>query len=333
LPEERRVLITGGTGFIGSRLALRCLSTGYAVRVLGQENTDAESANRKRIEKEGAEVLLGSVTDAHRLPEILEGIDVVYHLAAAQHEVNIPDQRFREINVQGTVNLFEAGARAGVNRIVHGSTIGVYGEAMDGLIDEQTPPRPDNIYGRSKLEGEAAALSFKERIPVSVVRIPETYGPGDRRLLKLYRAIRKGVFVMIGQGKNLHHPIYIDDLIDALFLVAEKPEAEGEVFVVAGAGPVSTDEMVAAIAAALGARPPRVRVPLSPFLLAAAAMEKAFQPFGMKPPLHRRRMDFFRKSFAFSLEKAKARIGFRPKTSFREGAARTADWYAGENLL
>jgi len=327
------VLITGGTGFIGSRLALRCLSTGHAVRILGQENTPAEASNRRLAAERGAEVVLASVTDAERMPEILKGVDVVYHLAAAQHEVNIPDERFREINVQGTVNLLEASARAGVRRFVHGSTIGVYGRAMQGVVDERTAPNPDNIYGKTKLEGETAALSFKERVAVTIVRIPETYGPGDRRLLKLFKAIRKGVFVTVGGGRNLHHLIYIDDLVDAFFLAAERPEAPGETFLVAGSGPVSTDEMVAAIAAAVGRRPPRFHLPLFPFVSAAIVMEAAFRPFGKKPPLHRRRMDFFRKSYSFSVDKATRTLGFHPTVLFPEGVARTADWYRGQNLL
>jgi nucleoside-diphosphate-sugar epimerase len=328
-----KVLITGGTGFIGSRLALRCLACGHAVRVLGQENTPAEGCNRRLIEEKGAETVLASVTDKEGLPEILGGIDIVYHLAAAQHEVNVPDQRFRDVNVQGTINMLEASERSGVRRFIHGSTIGVYGDAMEGLIDENSPTKPDNIYGRTKLEGEDAVLSFRDRIPVTIVRIPETYGPGDRRLLKLFRAIQKGVFFMIGPGTNLHHLIFIDDLIDAFFLAAEKPEAKGNVFVVAGKDAVTSNEMVASIAAAVGGKAPTLHMPLSVFRFAAAVLEDAFRPLGLKPPLHRRRMDFFRKSFAFSQGKSERLLGFRPRIAFAEGASATADWYRSADLL
>lgn len=327
------VLITGGTGFIGSRLGLRCLAGGHSVRILGQENTPAESANRKLLEEKGARILLASVTRKELLPELLKGIDVVYHLAAAQHEVNVPDDRFREVNVQGTANLLEASVAAGVKRFVHGSTIGVYGPGMEGRIDENSPLQPDNIYGITKLEGENVVLSFRDRLPVVIIRIPETYGPGDRRLLKLFKAIRKGVFIMIGDGKNLHHLIHIDDLIDAFSLAAEHPEAIGNIFVVAGEEPVTTNEMVAVIAERLGTRIRGFRVPLSPLLFLAYLMEKTCQPFGIKPPIYRRRMDFFRKNFSFSPEKAKKFLGFRAKVPFSEGIASTAAWYRGMNLL
>lgn len=327
------VLITGGTGFIGSRLGLRCIAAGHSVRILGQENTPAESSNRKILEEKGAQILLASVTQKELLSEMLQGIDVVYHLAAAQHEVNVPDQMFRDVNVKGTANLLEAGVSAGVKRFVHGSTIGVYGSAMEGSIDEITPVEPDNIYGITKLEGENVVLSFKGKLPVVIIRIPETYGPGDRRLLKLFKVIRKGIFIMIGNGKNLHHLIYIEDLIDAFFLAAENSDAVGNLYVVAGKEPITTNNMVAVIARQVGGKIPGVRLPLSPFLVLAYVMEKAFQPFGIKPPIHRRRMDFFRKSYVFSQGKAEKILGFQPKVSFFEGIASTAAWYRGMNLL
>jgi nucleoside-diphosphate-sugar epimerase len=327
------MLITGGTGFIGSRLGLRCLEIGHSVLILGQENTPAESSNSKLLEEKGARIRLASITQKELLPELLKGIDVVFHLAAAQHEVNVPDQRFRDVNVQGTANLLEASVTAGVKRFVHGSTIGVYGPGMEGRIDENSPLRPDNIYGKTKLEGENVVLSFKDKLPVVIVRIPETYGPGDRRLVKLFKAVQKGVFIMIGNGKNLHHLIYIDDLIDAFSLAAENPDAIGNIFVVAGEEPVTTNEMVAVIAARMGTRIPGYRVPLSAVLFLAYLMEKTCQPFGIKPPIYRRRMDFFRKNFAYSLEKAKKILGFQPKIPFSEGIALTAAWYRSMNFL
>ncbi len=327
------VLVTGGTGFIGSRLGLRCLAEGHSVRVLGQENTPAESSNRRVLEEKGARVHLVSVTQKEHLDELLRGIDVVYHLAAAQHEVNVPDQRFRDVNVQGTANLLESSVSAGVKRFVHGSTIGVYGPGMQGWIDENSPLQPDNIYGITKLEGEHVALSFKDRLPVVIIRIPETYGPGDRRLLKLFTAIRKGVFFMIGDGKNLHHLIHIDDLIEAFSLAAGIPDAAGNIFVVAGEKPVSTNEMVSAIAERMGTRVPGYRVPLSPLLFLAYVMEKSFQPFGIKPPIYRRRMDFFTKNFALSQEKAKRILGFQPKIGLPEGISSTAEWYRSMEYL
>jgi nucleoside-diphosphate-sugar epimerase len=328
-----RVLITGGTGFIGSRLALERLKRGDRVRVLGRVNNSAEEENKKLIEDEGAEVILASVTDRDKVFGVSQDIDIVYHLAAAQHEANVPDRVFWDVNVIGTKNLLEASVKAGVKRFVHGSTIGVYGSSLDGSINEQSPLRPDNIYGTTKLEGEEVVLSFKDKVPVVIIRISETYGPGDRRLLKLFKTIKKNVFFMIGKGNNIHHLIYIDDLIEGLFLAAKSEDSIGEIFVLSGREPVTTNEMVQTISNELGTTLPKFRAPFMPFYLLAVIMEKTLRPLGIQPPLHRRRMDFFKKSFLFSQDKAIKTLRFTPKFTFDQGVALTAQWYAKMGYL
>lgn len=322
-----KTLITGGTGFIGSRLALKCLERGDSVRVLGQENTEAESSNRKLIEANGAEVTLAAVTDKEKVTAAVKGIDTVFHLAAAQHEANVPDQHFWDVNVTGTRNVLEASAAAGVGWFVHGSTIGVYGAAPEGTIDERTAAAPDNIYGVTKLEGERLALSYADRLPVVAIRISETYGPGDRRLLKLFRAINKKTFVVIGNGENLHHPIYIDDLIEGFLRAASCEAAVGKALVLSGKEPVTTNEMVETIARQLGVRLRGFRAPLTPFLMLATVVGKTCGPLGIQPPIHPRRMDFFRKSLVFSQEEASRTLGFSPQSAFEYGVRETAQWY------
>lgn len=327
------ILITGGTGFIGCRFAQKLLAEGHNVRVLGQANNEHEAANKELLEEQGAEVVLASVTDREAMFEVVEGIDLVYHFAAAQHEANVPDQLFRDVNVTGTQNLLDASVAAGVERFVHGSTIGVYGSAMDGIISEETPVRPDNIYGITKLEGEHLALSYADKLPVVVIRISEVYGPGDFRLLKMFKGIDKGIFFKIGDGQNLHHLIYVDDLIAGFEQAAQSDEAVGQVFILSGKDPLTTDDMIDTIANELNATLPPVRAPLSLFMTAAVAMETTMKPLGIQPPLHRRRMDFFKKSFAFDSTKATEKLHFQPQYSFEQGVAETAKWYAEQGYL
>lgn len=322
-----KLLITGGTGFIGSRLALRSQEKGHSVELLGQVNNPAEQDNQQMLEANGIKVTLGSVADREQVFGLAQGCDVVFHLAAAQHEANVPDQHFWMVNVDGTRNVIEASVEARVKRFVHGSTIGVYGSALAGEIDEESPLRPDNIYGVTKREGEKIVLSFTDKIPVSIVRISETYGPGDRRLLKLFKAIERNIFFMIGKGDNKHHLIYVDDLVDGLYLAAITDDAIGQTFVLVGPEVLTTRKMVDVIAKALGTEMPRFRAPLWPFFAAAVVMERTLPPFGIQPPLHRRRLDFFRKSFFFSQDKPSRVLGFEPKTNFAQGVAQTTQWY------
>jgi nucleoside-diphosphate-sugar epimerase len=327
-----KVLITGGTGFIGSHLALRYLEDGHQVQVLGQVNTASESTNRDSLEAAGASIVLGSITDSTLLEDLVDGTEVVVHLAATQHEMNVPDERFSEVNVDGTRKVLDASRQAGVTRFVHGSTIGVYGPA-EGVVDEAAPCRPDNIYGRTKLEGERVALGYRDRLAVTVIRIPEVYGPGDRRLLKLFRAIERGHFFVVGDGENMHHPAYVDDLVDGLILAAAHPSAAGEVLGLAGPQPVSTNEMVRDICLALGRPQPRLKAPMAPFAALAVMLELTLRPLGVQPPLHRRRLDFFRKSFVISADKARSLIGFSPQVGFDSGARVTALWYKDIGML
>lgn len=328
-----RLLVTGGTGFIGSRLTLAALRRGDEVRVLGQENHPPEAENARLLRDAGADLILGSVTDPETVTRAVAGMDAVVHLAAAQHEANVPDARFQDVNVTGTGRVLDAGIRAGVSRFVHGSTIGVYGGRPGETVTDDSPLEPTNIYGRTKLEGEHLVLAQRERVSVVLARISETYGPGDRRLLKLFRGIAKGRFFLVGNGENLHHLIYIDDLVDALLLAAAAPVPSGDTFVLAGPRPVSTREMVQQVARELGVSPPRVRVPLPVLLRTADLMEGMMRPLGVQPPLHRRRINFFLTSFAFSGERARASLGFIPQVGLEQGVRQTARWYLESGLL
>jgi len=328
-----RVLITGGTGFIGSRLALACLAAGEDVRVLGQTNTPGERANADEIRARGAEIRLGSVVDTASVEEACRGSDVVYHLAACQHEANVGDQQFWDVNVVGTGHVLDACVRTGVRRLVHGSTIGVY-RAMPGqTVSERSPLEPQNIYGITKLEGEKLIAQKRGRYPVAIARISETYGPGDRRLLKLFRSIQKGRGVLIGEGANLHHPVYIDDLVEGLRRSATAEGAVNGPYVLAGDAPLTTRAMMETIGHELGKPAARVTVPFGPVWHLAALTEDVLRPLKVQPPLHRRRMNFFTLGFAFSGEDARKSIGFTPRTSFAEGIKRTAEWYRSQGLL
>lgn len=327
-----RTLITGATGFIGSRLGLRCLDEGMEVRGLGRRQSVVEHENARDLETGGAEILEASLEARDRLATAMRGVDVVFHLAAAQHEANVPDEYFRRINVEGTRNVFEAAVDAGVGQVVHGSTIGVYGWRPGQIVGEESPLEPDNIYGVTKLEGEEVVRSFAGRVRFSIARISETYGPGDRRLLKLFKGAERNLCVQIGAGRNLHHLVYIDDLLAGLMGAAREDQALSRTFVLAGTTPVTTRAMLEAVSRSLGRKPRVLRVPLAPLMLAAASLEAALRPLGVQPPLHRRRMDFFRKSFSFSLEEASA-LGYRPRVGLDEGMRATASWYLDRGLV
>lgn len=329
-----KMLVTGGTGFIGARLALEARDLGHRVVVAGQLNSDAERTRARELEARGVQLEQGALQDPAYARRIAEGCSLIIHLAAAQHEANVPDSYFFDVNVTGTRSLLEAARLAGASRFVYGSTIGVYGESSGKPLDEASTVRPVNVYGRSKLAAEEVVRSYQAReLDICIVRISETYGPGDFRLLKLFRAVNRGRFFIIGSGANQRQPIHVADMVRGLLLAGAHPAAVGETFVMAGNETLSTRDLVDEVASALHRSPPRWRVPLWPFLAAAVVMERTLAPFGIQPPLHRRRLDFFRKSFLFSTAKARALLDFAPTVSFRSGASETAAWYRDNGFL
>jgi nucleoside-diphosphate-sugar epimerase len=328
-----RIFLTGGSGFIGSRLAPLATQNGHAVTVVSPINTPAEKARCDALTKAGIKLVIAPLEDSAVIARELQGQDAVIHLAAAQHEAEEPESYFYRVNVEGTRSLLELATKAGVRRFVHGSTIGVYGSAAAGSLDEQSPLAPDNPYGRTKAAAEQVVEQLDSPMEWAIVRISETYGPGDMRLLKLFRGIKKGRYLTVGNGENIHQLIYVDDLSRGLLAACTAPGVLKQTVVLAGTEKLTTNDMVSAVGEAVGNRKKFPHSPLWPFVLAAAVFESTFSPLGLKPPLHRRRLDFFRKSFFFSNAKAEQTLNFRPQVGFREGARLTAQWYQANGFL
>lgn len=325
-----RILVTGATGFAGGHLCQRLARSGYVVRALVR---DPERGVHLR--RWGAEVLIGDLRDAEALRQATTGIDVVYHLAAVYRQANVSRKEMWAVNVEGTRNLLDAAVQAGVQRFVHCSSIGVHGDIKNAPANEETPYRPGDDYQKSKMEGERVALHYmaERRLPVVVFRPAGIYGPRDLRFLKLFRAIKRRRFIMLGSGQITYHLVYIDDLINGILLCGNKQNSTGHVYILGDQFPVTLNQLVQSIAQVLCVRSPRLRLPVAPVYLAGFLCELMCKPLGINPPLYRRRVDFFRKNRAFEISKAKKELGFEPITDLKTGISLTAEWYQKEGLL
>jgi nucleoside-diphosphate-sugar epimerase len=218
---------------------------------------------------------------------------------------------------------------------VHCSTVGVHGDVQHPPANEDAPLAPGDVYQETKLQGERIAreASAATGVEVVIARPTGIYGPGDRRLLKLFRGVARRRFVVLGNGRIFYHLTYIDDLVEGFRLCGEVPRAAGRTYILAGAEVTTLNELVGLIASEAGVRPPRLRLPVWPVWLAGAACEAVCVPLGIEPPLYRRRVDFFTKSRAFDIARARAELGYDPAVTLREGIRRTLEWYRREGWI
>ena len=326
-----RVLVTGVTGFTGGHLARGLVARGHRVRGLVRTAGSASDA----LAREGIEVASGDLRDPGSLRSAMAGVDVVYNVAAIYRQASAGRDEYRAVNAAAIETLVNVSADAGVSRVVHCSTVGVHGDVEGPPAGEDAPLKPGDEYQRTKLEGEdrARAAAARRAMELVIVRPSGIYGPGDRRLLKLFRGVARRRFVVLGTGRIFYHLTYIDDLVEGFRLCGETRAAAGRTYIVAGGEVTTLNELMTRIAQEAGVRPPSIRLPVWPFWLAGAACEAVCVPFGLEPPIYRRRVDFFTKSRAFDIGRARTELGYAPQVGLSDGIARTLAWYRSAGWL
>jgi dihydroflavonol-4-reductase len=324
-----RLLVTGGTGFIGSHLAEEGRRRGAEVVVLGLVDRPEERANAELLSRMGADVLPGSITDPELCRRAARGVTHIFHLAVAMREGGKSDEFFESINLDGTRHLLEAASVQRVERFVYCSTIGIYGHRAPGITREDSPLAQGNIYERTKVSAERLVGEFSEKcqLPAVVLRPADVYGPRDQRLLKMFKGVSRGRFPLFGSGAGRRHMVYVDDVVSAFFKACERDEALGQGLIVAGPRACTLRELLDEVAQATGSKRYGVRLPLAPMLGLAAVVEDVSAKLKLDPPIYRRRMDFFHSDSEFDTSRARRVLDWEPRVDLREGIRRTLDDY------
>jgi len=329
------VLVTGAGGFLGLQLVRGLLDRGRMVRAFIHRPLNQSPAHVRRVLSAAAvEVVTGDLLDAHALQQALCDVSHVFHMAGRLLVPGVPAASYERIHIAGTRTLLTAcAATRGLQAVVHCSTTGVLGPTGPTPADETAPIRPGNIYEQTKAAGEQLAMAMAEVVPVVIARPALVYGPGDLHLLGWFRAIQRGLYRVVGSGRSLLHPIYIDDLIAGLLRCSATPPARGRVYHLVGERPFPIGELAETIARALGRRLPAWHLPIERALQLAALCEAV--P-GVPPaylPLTRSRITFMSEDRAYSGARAGRELQFVPHTDLASGLAATVDWYRSEGLL
>jgi nucleoside-diphosphate-sugar epimerase len=320
--SQRRIFVTGATGLVGSHVVEEALARGDHVRALVRPTSDTRWLNRLGIEQ-----VVGDLADAQVLRAGVAGAEWVINCGARVGDWGPPEE-FRRLNVVAFESLLEAAAAAGVKRLVHVSSLGVY-EARDHFgTDETTPPAALGLdgYARSKVQAELLALRWwRERaFPITVVRPGFVYGPRDRTVLpKLLAALRSGRFAYFGSGDQALNCIFVKNLVHGIFLAAESRAAVGQVFNLTDGCRVSKRDFVERVAELAGLPSPRMHLPRwLAWFLAVLLERRAIRRAATEPPLiNRARYKFLGLHLDYSIAKAERLLGYRPPYTPEEGLA------------
>lgn len=320
--------ITGATGFIGSNLIEALKKDHWQIRILVRKKT-IQVAN-------DVEVIYGELADKGAVLRGVNGVDVVFNLAAIlPHQKKSKDEYF-SVNVTGVKNIIDACLKNKVRRLVHVSTVGIYGSSGIKVINEKSERKLLDYYSQSKAKAEDLIFSYikKYKLKATIIRPTIAFGPHDKRpgFSSLFKLVHKRMFIPVGDGKNYLHTVYVKNLVDALILAAVSKKALGKDFII-GDDPCPTiGEIIKEIYEAEGLKAPKVYLPIF-FAIVAAKIFDLTSSLGLPAPLNSKRLAFITENRRYSIEKAKRILGFKPQVSLSEAIKQTQHWYKQNGYL
>jgi nucleoside-diphosphate-sugar epimerase len=279
--------------------------------------------------------LRGNVYDPDLVKEAVDGVDAIFHLATPYRRAQASADEMHNVHVVSTKLLaHEAIKMKPMPRFIHVSTVGVHGHIEKPPADESYPMRPRDDYQETKAEAELWITEFarREGLPVTVVRPTAIFGPGDRRLFKIFWMVAHRIVPVIGNGKHLYHLVHVEDLTDFLVFVSENPKAIGETYICGSERAISYQHFLHTVASQYGLRFSMVRLPATPLLALADFCERIFPKLKLSPPLYRRRLHFFLFDRSFNTRKMRS-IGFVPRRNIDTALRETAQWYVDQGWL
>jgi nucleoside-diphosphate-sugar epimerase len=325
-------VITGATGLLGSHIAEQLAARGERVRALVRPASD--TAFLRRL---GAELAPGDLTDPATLPAAVAGADVVYHCAARVGEWG-PWAAYQSQILDATRNLLDACRAAGVGRVLHVSSITVYGHPR---LHEERPITEDeplgqhlwrwgDYYCRAKIGAEGLCRQYPGAL--TIIRPSWIYGPRDRTTFpRVLKALESGRAALVGRGDNLLNIVYAADVADGAVRAAESPGAVGRAYNLSSEGEITQRQLLDWLTDALGRPRVRMRFPYRFAFWGGFLAELIGRAIRLRRPPHFTRyvVTLVGRPTRFSIERARKELGWAPRVSAAEGVRRTLEWYYG----
>lgn len=313
---EKKILITGASGFIGRVLCRQLSAKNYQIRILLRVGNKANIDNLPNCEL----VYFDAIENKNDWNAILKNIDAVIHLAARVHIMRDTEKDplsvFRKINVEWTKELAEAAAANNVKRFIFMSSLHVNGNASyQKPFQEIDIPNPQTPYAVSKLEAEQVLkeIAAKTNLETVIIRPPLVYGPNVKgNFLSLLNLVNKGIpFLPLGAFNNKRSFISVNNLVDFLICVLENPKAANETFLISDDEDITTTELIKLLAQYLGKERPMLSIPTKYLEMLAGLLGKKTAIKKMSAPLQ------------VDISKAKNLLQWLPKQSLRDGIKET----------
>ncbi len=328
--SNRQVLVTGATGFVGRNLVEALLHCGYAVRCLVRS-----ASNAHELQKQGAQLVVGDINDAHAVRQAARGIDAAFHLAALIKAARRED--YIRVNQTGTRILLEALAECSPNlaRFIHLSSLSAAGPSNGerGRVEDETP-NPISWYGESKLKAEQEVARFASAFPVIILRPSAVYGPHDTETLLIFRMVQRGCLITPGRFTRRFSLIHVRDLVSACIKAAECRAPSGETYFVSRPEVYTWGDVGRAIAQKLGKTYRQLSFPKWIAKAIGYAGDCWAGAAGRPATLNSQKVrELLQPYWVCNPSKARTELAFSPEIDLDSGMNETVRWYRSRGWL